>query len=131
MPFQKVQEFQLAVLNRPLEEKRLLTEDELLLLARQLREESKELEDAHVAGDYIGAIDALIDNLYFTIGGLHRLGLTPEQMLKCFDVVHHCNMEKKRGRVEREGVSSGDDAVKPAEWVGPEERIAEILGGAL
>lgn len=125
---QSVVIFQESVLFRPLQEKGLMSEDEKSLLVRQLKEEVEEFEDAHDCKDYIGCIDALIDKIYFAIGGLHRLGLTPDEMAKCFLAVHDANMTKKRGTVERAGVASGDDAAKPEGWVSPEERIAEILG---
>jgi predicted HAD superfamily Cof-like phosphohydrolase len=71
-------------------------------------------------------VDALIDLMYFAIGGLVRLGLQPEQMEKCFDVVHSCNMNKTKGRKARE-VTSDLDAVKSVDWEGPERRINSIL----
>lgn len=128
MPFNQVPEFQQQVLGRSVKEKGLLADEELALICRQLREEIQELDEAHQVQDYIGSVDALIDLLYFGIGGLHRLGLTPEEMQACFAAVHECNMSKNRGVKVRDGVGSYDDAVKPENWVGPEERIAEILG---
>ena len=107
--------------------KELLGVDELNFTTVALREEIGEFEDAHLEKDYIGAIDALIDLMYFAIGGLHKLGLTVNEMELCAQAVHECNMTKKRGVVARR--NQENDAVKPAEWVGPEQRIAAILEG--
>lgn len=92
-----------------------------------LKEEATELSEAYQAGDFIGCIDANIDTMYFAIGNLYKLGLTPEQMEKCFTVVHEHNMRKVRGVVDRRGDGSAPDAIKPEGFVGPEEQIAEIL----
>lgn len=70
-------------------------------------------------------LDALIDNIYFIIGRAYELGYSSEQFEKAFKVVHNCNMTKKRGN---KGRGSNDDAIKDETWVGPEEKIAEILG---
>ena len=129
MPFVSVPTFQTEILGIPVAEKGLLTDDTFNLSMRQLNEELDEFEDAHDAKDFIGCIDAQIDLIYFAIGNLHKMGLTPEEMQKCFAAVHDANMTKVRGTVERAGVESDEDAVKPADWVSPEERIANILGG--
>lgn len=75
----------------------------------------------------IGQVDACCDAAVFAIGGLARIGLTSDQALECIHAVMDANFEKKAGvKPGREGAA---DAVKPEGWVGPEERIKEILYG--
>jgi predicted HAD superfamily Cof-like phosphohydrolase len=114
----------LHVLPRPLG---LLNEAETEITAKCLREESDEFEAAIAEGDFIGAVDALVDSIYFAIGGLYKLGLTAESIEQSIFAVHNANMEKKLGVNARRGDGSAADAVKPEGWVGPEERISVIL----
>lgn len=98
-------------------------------LATALREEADELLQASGSDDleerFIGQVDACIDAAIFAIGGLSRLGLSPQQAKACFEAVMAANFEKKSGvKAGREGAP---DAVKPEGWVGPEDRIKEIL----
>jgi predicted HAD superfamily Cof-like phosphohydrolase len=98
-----------------------------------LIEEAIEMVDSHVipgtkSAQIVDAVDALMDSIYFAIGGLHKIGLSPHQMHECFAAVHLANMTKKKGIIERRGDGSAPDAVKPEGWKSPEERIAEILG---
>lgn len=79
-----------------------------------------------------GQVDACVDAAIFAVGGLARLGLTEEQAFKCFEAVMGCNFAKKAGtKAERKTVNEDGrdvpDAVKPEEWVGPEEKIKEII----
>lgn len=107
----------------------LLSPQELEYAKKAWLEERQEFIDAHAAHDVIGAVDAAFDNIYFSIGFLYRMGLTAKQIEDGFTAVHECNMEKKAGTQAKRGGEGVVDAVKPAGWKGPEERIAEILGG--
>jgi predicted HAD superfamily Cof-like phosphohydrolase len=111
--------------------KGLLSTAELDITKKCLDEESSEFFDAHMNGDFIGAVDALIDDIYFAVGALYKMGLSAEEIEKCADAVHYCNMRKEIGVNERRGDGSASDAVKPEDWIGPEERIAIILGGQI
>ena len=97
-------------------------------LFKAKNEEFRELEDAVRLGSIVDAVDALIDDMYFTIGGLHKMGLTDEQIDACMTAVHEANMQKRRGVVARRQTDGIADAVKPEGWKSPEERIKEILG---
>lgn len=90
-----------------------------------VNEELEEFCEAHDKNDRIGMLDALIDNIYFIIGRGYELGYTDEEFIKAFEAVHNCNMTKKRGN---KGRGSDTDAIKDETWVGPEEKIAKILG---
>lgn len=95
-------------------------------LINVINEEKLELNVAHINQDYIGYIDALIDNIYFCLGGLVRIGLNEELVEKIFEAVHQCNMKKVRGKKARV-IENDADAIKPEDWVSPEDKIIEIL----
>lgn len=107
---------------------RMLSKSETIYLRSCLVEESDELQDAYDSGDVIKQVDACLDSLYFAIGGLYRMGLSADQVRECLAAVHAANMEKKRG-VNSKRDFGIEDAVKPIDWVAPEERIASILQG--
>jgi predicted HAD superfamily Cof-like phosphohydrolase len=109
-------------------EKGLLSEKELEYAMKATKEEAYELKEAHEMKDFIGAVDAVLDQLYFNVGFLYRMGLTAQEIERCFQAVHDCNMQKKLGVQAKRGGEGVADAVKPEGWVGPEERIMEILG---
>ena len=94
-----------------------------------LEEERVELSNAFQAGDFIGLVDANIVTIYFAIGNLYKLGLTPDKMVEVFTVVHNKNMEKMPGVVASRATVGAVDAIKPPGWVGPEEEIGVILDG--
>lgn len=101
--------------------------DEMLLSARQLSEEVNEFMDAHEEGNYVGCVDAVIDNMVFGLGILYKLGLTHDEFEKCFAAVMNANYTKKKGVKEgREGFDAVD-AIKPEDFVPPEVEIARIL----
>lgn len=125
---QQVFEFNEKVLDIGQREKGLLSDKELDYAIKAGVEELMEFEEAHKSQDFIAAVDAVIDGMYFYIGFLKRMGLTAEQVSACMTAVHQANMEKKLGVVEKRGGLGVADAVKPAGWVGPEERIAKVLG---
>jgi phosphoribosyl-ATP pyrophosphohydrolase len=85
-------------------------------LHKCLIEEAGELVAAHQQGDLIKAADALLDSVYFALGGLWKLGLSPEAVQEIFAVVHRANMTKAKGRVERRDTGA-PDAVKPDGWI--------------
>ena len=105
----------------------MLNDSEFRISMEYLREEVNELSDAHVDGDFIGCIDALVDLRYFAVGVLYKLGLTAEQIELIDQAVHDANMQKKLGKKEGRGDGVAADAVKPEGWVSPEERIAAML----
>lgn len=92
-------------------------------LFKCLVEEAEEFQEAHEQADFIKCVDSLIDSIYFAIGGLYKLGLSREDAVKVFELVHQANMTKVRG--QKEGRITGDaaDAIKPDEWVSPEAAI--------
>lgn len=90
-------------------------------------EEKLELIEAFDEGDFIKALDATADLIYFATGFFTRMGIGPKTAQKICYAVHDCNMQKVAGKKSAREVTHDLDAVKPAGWVGPEERIMEIL----
>ena len=109
-----------------------LTSDQRKWMSRALREEIKEFDDAETLLDHrdmvVEQVDALIDAVYYAVGGLKKMGLTRNDAFACFWAVHRANMTKRRGSVAKRG-DFGEDAVKPEEWVDPKTRIKKILYG--
>jgi len=125
--FEQVQKFNEDILGIPKRNIGMQVEDEFRLSHHQLHEEDGEFLEACEQEDFIGAIDALIDNMVFTFGVAYKMGLDSEIFHDCFTAVMDANMEKKKGiKKGREGYDSAD-AIKPEGWLAPEDRIAEIL----
>lgn len=124
--FKRVEKFNKEVIQIGNRSMTLLDKAEHDWLVCVIDEEKEELDFAYVNSDYIGYIDALIDNIYFCLGGLIRIGLNEELVEKIFEAVHQCNMEKVKGKKKRT-VEFDLDAIKPNDWVSPEEKIIEIL----
>lgn len=104
----------------------LLTTEEHTHLNMALQEELKEFNDAVMQGQIVESVDALIDLMYFAVGGLWKHGLTHEQIVKSMRAVHEANMQKRKGKVAKRHTGAAD-AVKPENWVAPEELIRKIL----
>jgi hypothetical protein len=106
----------------------LLPEEEARWLCRALTEEVEEFREAHNAEQLPDSVDALIDLMYFTIGGLWRMGIEPRLIEDCFEAIHQANMTKRRGQKEsRPTDGTVADAVKPAEWVDPIKTLGSLL----
>jgi len=129
-PFEQVVKFNKEILDidsRPLG---LQSEDEYRLSHHQMNEEIIEFLEACINDDYIGAIDACIDNLVFTMGVLYKLGIDDNLYEKIFTTVMEANFSKKKGvKKGREGYAAVD-AMKPSDFISPEDRIRLILEGA-
>jgi predicted HAD superfamily Cof-like phosphohydrolase len=103
-----------------------LSPEEFDISVRCLHEEVDEFKTAHGEQDYIGCIDAILDGVYFSFGILYKMGLTTEEINQCFASIHLCNMTKVRGTNAKRDTGAAD-AVKPEDWIGPEDRMREIL----
>lgn len=124
--FQQVKEFNEEIINlEVMTEAKYLPEKRYRWFYDVINEELAEFGAAYTKGDNIGMLDALIDMAYFLLGRVYECGFTEAQWDQCFAAVHEANMTKRKGN---KGRGSDDDAVKDADWVGPEERIREILG---
>lgn len=123
--FQQVKEFNEEIINLEIVSRPALLKSERVdWFLNVVNEEANEFAEAWKSADTVGMLDALIDMAYFLLGRVYECGFTEAEWDKCFAAVHECNMTKRKGN---KGRGSDDDAVKDADWVGPEERIREIL----
>lgn len=123
--FQQVKEFNEEIINlKTVDPAHSLAGKRVDWFLNVVNEEAHEFEEAWKKADTIGMLDALIDMAYFLLGRVYECGFTEAEWDKCFAAVHECNMTKRKGN---KGRGSDDDAVKDADWIGPEERIREIL----
>lgn len=107
-------------------EKNTLTQQQFEWTTKFVQEELTEFHDAFNAQDIIGMVDAIGDLIYGAMGTFKKMGLTREEVAACFSAIHTANMMKKRGN---KGRGSDEDAVKPDDFVPPEEAIGLILFG--
>lgn len=108
---------------------RMLEKAEFDWLIVALNEEITEFIEAKEKGDMVGCVDSLLDLAYFAVGGCVRMGLTQKQIEQCFSFINNANMMKKQGMKEtRPTDGSVADAVKPADWVAPEQQMKLELG---
>lgn len=122
---QMVKEFNNEIINMPtVNVAHDLPSDRVEWFINVVCEELDEFKKAYKLKDTVGMLDALIDMTYFILGRVQECGFTETQWDKCFAAVHEANMTKRKGN---KGRGSDIDAVKDADWVGPEERIREIL----
>lgn len=123
--FQQVKEFNEEIINLEIvSHSPLLKAERVDWFLNVVNEEANEFAEAWKSADTVGMLDALIDMAYFLLGRVYECGFTEAEWDKCFAAVHECNMTKRKGN---KGRGSDDDAVKDADWVGPEARITEIL----
>ena len=125
--YRKVMDFNKQVLGIIPPGRGLLDMDTINLSKTQLVEEALELLDAHEEGDFIGAVDACIDSIFFAMGVLYKMGVTENQFNIIFEVVSNANMSKKIGKARGREDHDALDAAKPDDWVGPEDLIKRIL----
>ena len=84
-----------------------------------IQEELDELNEAWNDGDLEGALDALVDIMYVTLGTAWLMNLP---ILDAWDRVHHANMQKVRVENSSDPRSKRNhhlDIVKPDNWVRP------------
>lgn len=89
-----------------------------------VEEELTEFKDAYEHQDIVAMVDAIGDLIYGAMGTFKKMGLNREHVRQCFAAIHAANMTKKRGD---KGRGTDEDAVKPPDFVPPEEVIADIL----
>ncbi len=84
---------------------------------KHMREELTEINTAYDRKDLAGVADGIVDLVYVALGELIEMGVCPGTV---WDEVHEANMRKERGEVSKRPGSLGHDAVKPADWLGPQ-----------
>ena len=97
---------------------------------KALLEEVEEFSEGYAQQDVVAMTDAIIDLIYFAVGTLKKMGLRDDQAIECFNRVHKANMTKRRGGKPTRG-NFEEDAVKPAEFVSPEQAIFNVIFGEI
>lgn len=87
-------------------------------------EELTELREAFEQQDIVKMCDAVADLIYGAMGTFKKMGLNRAQVRMVFQFVHEANMTKKKGD---KGRGSDEDAVKPEDFVPPEDKIGDML----
>lgn len=124
----KVVDFNQTILQIPQKQAiNSLSDAEYQLARKQLTEEINEFDLADETSDLAGQIDALADLVYFAIGIMYKIGLTPEEIEQVFNAVHAANMTKKIGVKASRAAVGAVDAVKPDEFHDPKHIIQEII----
>lgn len=106
-----------------------LTDADLMLSLKQLNEEIHEFETADEASDLVGQVDAMLDLVYFALGILYKMGLSPLEINTLFTAVHNANMTKAIGKKKGREVEGAVDAVKPADFIDPKIIIEGVING--
>ena len=86
----------------------------------------EELDELLEAPDAYEQVDALIDAIYFAMGGLYDIGVTLDDFENAFDAVHEANTKKVLGKKAGRDADI-PDAAKPDDWVAPD--LKEIIRG--
>ena len=124
--FDAIYDFNEQVIGLPVEiELNSLTEKQFDWTIKFCQEELAEFDAAYHDQDLIKMVDGILDLVYGAMGTLKKMGVTREQAYQCMMAIHAANMTKKRGAVAHRG--SDEDAMKPAEFVPPDEAIGRIL----
>ena len=92
---------------------------------------SEETDEFVQADTMVEQVDALLDLIYFAVGGLTKVGMTPDEMAECMTAVHTANMTKSLGKKDTRPDIQGTDARKPPGFVAPDEAIKRILEGGM
>ena len=71
----------------------------------------------------VDVLDKAVDAVVFAVGTMAKLGLDANGITKAINIVMHANMQKlKQATVDAEG-----KLTKPEDFVGPEEKLQELL----
>lgn len=123
-----VSRFNLEVIGtKPPEVPTALTGERLKFRLGVFEEEMSEFDAACCEGDLPEAADALIDLIYYALGGLYEMGVKVDPV---WDEVQKRNLEKARGKKARK-ISSDQDAVKPEDWKSPDHSWLNFLSYVL
>lgn len=106
-----------------------LSDADFTLSMKQLREEISEFEYADEKDDKAGQVDALLDLIYFALGILYKMGLSPLEINTLFEAVHNANMTKSAGKKKGREVEGAIDAVKPVDFKDPKNVIEGVING--
>ena len=81
------------------------------------------LTNERFTGTDVDRLDKACDAIIFAIGSMAKLGLSPEQMRQALDIVANANLAK----LSNIKIDSSGKLLKDSSFIGPEERLQEIL----
>lgn len=119
--FEKVVQFQRLFRNPTSERPVPFSEDRRAIRARYFQEELEELNRATTIEDQC---DALIDIIYFALGGFAEMGIRPHTI---FEIVHAANMEKLFPDGDPRHRTSDGKVAKPPNWTNPRQLITREI----
>ena len=93
-------------------------------MSRQIMRWATELQyndDGQLITD-VDRLDKHLDIIVYSFGSIFKLGLSPQQALRCLDIVMQANMTKLHA-----GQDSHGKQQKPEGFVGPEAQLQKIL----
>lgn len=71
----------------------------------------------------VDRLDKACDAVVFAIGSMAKLGLTPDQIIEAMNIVTEANLQK----LSNIKIDSSGKLLKDSSFIGPEERLQEIL----
>ena len=71
----------------------------------------------------VDRLDKACDAVVFAIGSMAKLGLTPAQIIEAMNIVTEANLQK----LSNIKIDSSGKLLKDSSFIGPEERLQEIL----
>jgi len=83
----------------------------------------EEINEFLEANDICCQVDAIIDNIYFSLGTLVEIGISPD---KIFKIVQDANM-KKLFPDGKPHYSPEGKVIKPDNWKPPEPKIKKVI----
>ena len=81
----------------------------------------EELEEFMDASNTVDVVDAVLDLIYVSIGTLHKIGLTPSQMVEGLQIVQDANKQKSNNKDENGKIQ------KPEDFIPPEDKLQHIV----
>lgn len=86
-----------------------------------------EFSKYHEQGDYVNSVISITQILVGFISMFGDFGISAKKAKLIMNAIFEANMTKKKGVNAKRGDGIAADAVKPADFIPPEERIAKIL----
>lgn len=102
----------------------LLNNERTLIRTGWMKEE---LEEFILSKDIADQTDAIIDLIYYALGTLVEMGVSPDNF---FDIVHNANMKK----ISKDNIiiyGEGNKVEKPKEWCDPKNLIIKEIENQL
>jgi predicted HAD superfamily Cof-like phosphohydrolase len=87
-----------------------------------INEELGELMDATIRENIYEQVDAFIDIIYFSLGGLVELGVPPADIFKAVQDANMSKLHDGKPKYREDG-----KVIKPDGWQPPEPKIKEII----